>query len=174
MGQGNDPVPTGRYAAVCFVPPGRKRSDEANPMISLLYFDDWEFLLGVVKQYLESRGDVMVDTARSFTEAIHKIRTNRYDTIVTDYNLAAGAITIDLLRRAREYGITTPFIFFTLEDHYLTEEEAKLYGPVRFVRKLIPPPSGIKELDRIVRTNLADPGVHSPNREYRAERGNPA
>ena len=127
-------------------------------MISILYVDSWPPLMDIICQFLERKGDVVVDTSISDDEALKKMEYIFFDAIVTDYNFAEPA-SIDLLQRARESGIITPFVFFTLEVNSRIEQEASRFGRVAFVPKL--PKSGFtfETLERTIRTIISEPNL---------------
>jgi PAS domain S-box-containing protein len=81
-------------------------------MISVLYVDDETALLDVTKLFLERSGDFTVDTAESARSALEKLKTTRYDAIVSDYQMP-GMDGIEFLKVLRKEYPTLPFIIFT-------------------------------------------------------------
>ena len=81
-------------------------------MISILYVDDELQLLEMAKDYLERSGEFSVCTATSVKGAIEMLGSNRYDAILSDYQLA-GPTGIDLLRHIRKTDDRIPFLLFT-------------------------------------------------------------
>ena len=53
----------------------------------VLYVDDEPGLLGFAKLYLEREGTFVVDTLTSARAALEKLKKERYDAIVSDYQM---------------------------------------------------------------------------------------
>jgi DNA-binding response OmpR family regulator len=81
-------------------------------MVKVLYIDDEPALLDVGKIFLEKMGGVSVDTSNSAYEGLKKIASNRYDAVVTDYEMP-GMDGIELLKQLRSQGNDIPLIIFT-------------------------------------------------------------
>lgn len=81
-------------------------------MISLLHIDDEKLFLEISKIYLEKDGDFIVDTVSSPTLALDTIRSNRYDAVISDYEMP-GMNGIELLKKIRSEFGNIPFILFT-------------------------------------------------------------
>jgi DNA-binding NtrC family response regulator len=92
----------------------------------------------------------VVETSYSIEDALRKLDYLSFDVIITDYNSTESA-GIDLLRKTRQKGFITPFIFFTLEQNLGMEQEATMYGRVAFVPKLLDFGSNFDELERTIR-----------------------
>ena len=127
-------------------------------MISVLYVDDWLPLLDTIGRILEKKGDIVVETSYSIEEALRKLDYLTFDVIITDYN-SKESTEINLLRQTRQKGVMTPFIFFTLEQNRVMEQEAIRYGRVAFVPKLLNFGSNFDELGTKIRTIV--PAPHS-------------
>jgi PAS domain S-box-containing protein len=80
--------------------------------IRVLHVDDELGLLKVAKQCLELQGPFRVDTASSVEEALVKLEKERYDAVVSDYQMP-GKDGLEFLRELRENGNSVPFIMFT-------------------------------------------------------------
>jgi len=80
--------------------------------LRILYVDDEPSLQEAIKLYLESEGEFAVDTFTSANEAIIRINTERYDAIISDYQMP-GMDGIEFLKTVRSSGNTIPFILFT-------------------------------------------------------------
>ena len=80
--------------------------------IRVLYVDDEPDLLEIGKLFLEREGAFVVDTFTSATDAITRLNTERYDAILSDYQMPEKD-GITFLKQVRETGNTTPFIIFT-------------------------------------------------------------
>ena len=81
-------------------------------VIRVLYVDDEPSLLELAKVFLERYGDFAVTVATSAAEAIRILRQERFDTIVSDYQMP-DMDGIAFLRHLKAEGNTTPFIIFT-------------------------------------------------------------
>lgn len=81
-------------------------------MISVLCVDDDAAHLDVMKIYLEESGELTVTTATSVPAALAIIETNRFDVIVTDYQMPVMN-GIEFLKRVRAKKSHLPFIIFT-------------------------------------------------------------
>ncbi|MHB8052472.1 MAG: PAS domain S-box protein, partial [Methanoregula sp.] len=80
--------------------------------IRVLYVDDESALLDLCKIYLERSGDFTVTTATSAPEAIRILELNRFDAIVSDYQMPEMD-GIEFLKVVRARRDKTPFIVFT-------------------------------------------------------------
>lgn len=78
----------------------------------VLFVDDEEALLELAKQDLEQSGEFAVDTVQSAPEALALLELNRYDAIVSDYQMPEMD-GIEFLKKIRATDITIPFILFT-------------------------------------------------------------
>jgi PAS domain S-box-containing protein len=85
---------------------------DLNEKIRVLLVDDESSLLRIAKQCLEMTNRLQVDTALSVDEAWAKLEKNRYDAIVSDYQMP-GKDGLEFLKKLREKGNTIPFIVFT-------------------------------------------------------------
>ncbi len=81
-------------------------------MISVLYVDDEQGLLEVMKIYLERSGEFLVDTVDSASLALKKLKTTQYDAVVSDYQMPEMD-GIEFLKALRKEYPTLPFIIFT-------------------------------------------------------------
>jgi len=80
--------------------------------IRILHVDDEPALLRVTKQCLELEGMFQVDSVSSVEEALSKLEKERYDAVVSDYQMP-GKDGLEFLKELRENGNRTPFIMFT-------------------------------------------------------------
>ena len=80
--------------------------------IRVLHVDDEPALLRVTKQCLELEGMFQVDSVSSVEEAMAKLEKERYDAVVSDYQMP-GKDGLEFLKELRENGNRTPFIMFT-------------------------------------------------------------
>ena len=81
-------------------------------MYSLLSIDDEPGLLDICKLFLEQTGDFTVTCALSGNEALDLLSKNRFDAIVSDYQMP-GMDGIELLKAIRAAYGKIPFILFT-------------------------------------------------------------
>jgi len=80
--------------------------------IRVLYVDDEPALLDLGKLYLERDGTFIVDTLISVSDALMQINTERYDAILSDYQMPEMD-GITFLKQLRASGNKTPFVIFT-------------------------------------------------------------
>jgi PAS domain S-box-containing protein len=80
--------------------------------INVLHIDDEPVLLGMSKEILGSAGDIHVDTALSIEEAFKKMCDQKYDVIVSDYELPKEN-GLQFLKKLRTQNNWIPFILFT-------------------------------------------------------------
>jgi PAS domain S-box-containing protein len=86
--------------------------DSTEKKIRVLHVDDELALLKVAKQCLEMQGPFRVDTASSVRKALAKLEKERYDAVVSDYQMP-GKDGLEFLKELRESGNSVPFIMFT-------------------------------------------------------------
>ena len=80
--------------------------------IRVLFVDDESPLLDIGKVFLEKSGDFTVMTATSASDAIRLLEQERFDVIVSDYQMP-DMDGIQFLKHLKAEGNTTPFIIFT-------------------------------------------------------------
>jgi PAS domain S-box-containing protein len=80
--------------------------------IRVLYVDDETSLLELCKLFLERSRDFTVTIATSAPEAIRMLEKERFDTIISDYQMPEMD-GIEFLKHLKAEGNTTPFIIFT-------------------------------------------------------------
>ncbi len=78
----------------------------------VLYVDDEPGLLGIGKRFLEKEGAFAVDTLTSAVDALESLKTERYDVIISDYEMPEMD-GIGFLKQLKTSGNSTPFIIFT-------------------------------------------------------------
>jgi len=81
-------------------------------MISILYVDDEAALLEIAKLFLETTGQLSVDTCTSPVKAKEILTSHRYDAIVSDYQMPVMD-GIEFLKYIRAHHGSIPFILFT-------------------------------------------------------------
>ena len=128
--------------------------------IRVLCVDDETALLDVVKLFLERSGDMLVDTASSAAEAERSVAGDRYDAVVSDYQMP-GADGLELLKRLRSRGDRIPFILFTGRGREEVAMEALNNGADFYLQKGGHPAVQFGELEHYIKQGV---------QRYRAER----
>ncbi|MDO9538408.1 MAG: PAS domain S-box protein [Methanocalculus sp.] len=123
------------------------------PPYSVLYVDDDPSLLEIGKIFLERAGDITVTLSQDPVLAVEKIRMNRFDAIISDYQMP-GMNGIELLVRVRESGDTTPFIIFTGKGREEVVIEALNNGADHYVQKGGNPKAQFAELTHKIRRSV--------------------
>ena len=85
---------------------------DLNDRIRVLHVDDDSCILKIAKQCLEMEGPFQVDTALSVEEALMKLEKDKYDIVVSDYQMPEKD-GLDFLKALRSKGDAIPFIMFT-------------------------------------------------------------
>ena len=81
-------------------------------MIKILYTDDESTLLDIGKMFLEKSGEFLVTTALSAPEAIRLLEQEKFDAIISDYQMPEMD-GIQFLVEVRSRFGPIPFILFT-------------------------------------------------------------
>ena len=81
-------------------------------MSNVLYVDDEPALLDLGKAFLEKSGHFRVDTAATVEDALHQIKSKKFDAIISDYQMPDMS-GIEFLRQIRSKHNDIPFILFT-------------------------------------------------------------
>jgi PAS domain S-box-containing protein len=121
--------------------------------IRVLHVDDDQGLLRVAKQCLEMQGPFRVDTASSVEEAMAKLEKERYDAVVSDYQMP-GKDGLEFLKELRENGNRTPFIMFTGKGREEVAIRALNLGANQYLSKVGEPETVYTELAHSI-TELA-------------------
>lgn len=82
-------------------------------MSKLLLVDDHPIFLEGLRQFLETNGHVVQDTARTSVDAIDRVAHNSFDLLVLDVSMADGG-GLHILRTLRGAGNQIPIIFLTV------------------------------------------------------------
>ncbi len=80
--------------------------------LRVLYVDNEPGLLEIGKLFLEREGSFAVDTFLSAKQAFEQLKTEKYDAIISDYQMPEMD-GISFLKRLKASDDTTPFIIFT-------------------------------------------------------------
>ncbi|MDO9325870.1 MAG: PAS domain S-box protein [Methanoregula sp.] len=116
----------------------------ADPL-RILYVDDDPSLLEIGKLFLEKNRTFTVDTLTSARQALIRVNTERYDAIISDYQMPEMD-GIAFLRQLKESGNTTPFIIFTGRGREEVVIEALNEGADFYLQKGGDPRSQFAEL----------------------------
>jgi len=102
----------------------------------ILIVDDEESIRFTLECFLTDEGHEVV-TAKSYGEAIELIETTAFDMIYADVILGGGKTGIDIIREARERGITCPVVVITGAPSVETAVEAARLGVFDYIPKPI-------------------------------------
>ncbi len=122
-----------------------QNSTEGGRRQSILYVDDEQMMLDVLKDYVETMYDLQVKTASSTSEARKVMEQEAFDAIISDYQMP-GQNGIEFLKELRESGNTTPFILFTGKGREEIAIEALNNGADFYIQKGGEPNSLFREL----------------------------
>jgi DNA-binding NtrC family response regulator len=106
-----------------------------NEKIRVLQVDDEPDLLKIAKQCLEIEGQLQVDTALSVDEAWARSGKEKYDAIVSDYQMPEKD-GLEFLKKLGEKGNTIPFIMFTRKGREEAAIKALTQGDSQYLNKV--------------------------------------
>jgi PAS domain S-box-containing protein len=115
----------------------------------VLHVDDEEGFLALTRMFLEREGDIRVEGVGSAEIALGRLRENRYDAIVSDYQMP-GMDGIAFLKQLRESGDATPFIILTGKGREQVAIEALNSGADFYLQKGTDPKIGFIELRNLI------------------------
>ncbi|MEI6797402.1 MAG: PAS domain S-box protein, partial [Methanomassiliicoccales archaeon] len=104
------------------------------PLIHVLAVDDEPEICALTKEFLELAGDLVVDTVTSAVEARKAVSRERYQVIISDYQMPTED-GIQLLKQLRASGNMTPFILFTGRGREEVVIEAIDNGAYAYIQK---------------------------------------
>jgi PAS domain S-box-containing protein len=107
---------------------------DANEKIRVLHVDDDSGFLKLMKQCLEIDGPFQVDQCLSVDEALAKLDEEKYDVIVSDYQMPEKD-GLQFLRELREKGSRVPFIMFTGKGREEVAIKALNLGAKQYIDK---------------------------------------
>jgi PAS domain S-box-containing protein len=122
--------------------------------LRVLYVDDEPGLLEIGKLFLEIEGAFMVDTLTSARQALEQVKKERYDAIISDYQMPEMD-GIAFLRQIKASGNQTPFIIFTGRGREEVVIEALNSGADFYLQKGGEPKSQFAELSHKIQTAVA-------------------
>jgi PAS domain S-box-containing protein len=108
---------------------------DLNGKIRVLHVDDDSGILKITKQCLELEAPVEVDTAVSVEEALKKLEKEKFDIVVSDYQMP-GKDGLDFLKTLRSTGNTIPFIMFTGKGREEVAIKALNLGANQYLNKV--------------------------------------
>lgn len=114
-------------------------------ILRVLYVDDEQGLLNIGKLFLEREGMFTVDTLTSVREALARLHTERYDAIISDYQMPE-VDGITFLKQLKASGNQTPFIIFTGRGREEVVIEALNSGADFYIQKGGEPKAQFTEL----------------------------
>ena len=103
-------------------------------LIRVLHVDDDDDFLIISKRFLERQGSFQIETASSVNEALQKIKQQKYDVIISDYQMPEMT-GLDFLKELRAGENDVPFILFTGECGEEITMEALNLGADRYFNK---------------------------------------
>jgi PAS domain S-box-containing protein len=124
--------------------------DIAEETIRVLHVDDDKDILKVSKQCLEIQGDFLVESASSVDDALQKLKANRFDAIVADYQMPQKDGLV-LLKELRQNGDNVPFIVFTGKGREEVAIRSLNLGADQYLNKTGEPESVYCELAHSIR-----------------------
>ena len=128
----------------------KEENEGAKEKISVLYIDDELIFLKAGQIYLEFNNDFKVTTCKSAEEALKLLSDEKFDAIISDYQMP-GMSGTELLRQIRAGSDKTPFIIFTGKSREEVAIEALNSGADFFLQKGGEPKSQFSELANKVR-----------------------
>jgi PAS domain S-box-containing protein len=139
--------------------------------IRVLQVDDDPAFLKISKQCLEMDSQFRLDTALSVEEALCKLKNDKYDVVVSDYQMPIKD-GLELLRQLRESGNKTPFIMFTGKGREEVAIEALNLGANQYINKIGPTETVYTELAHSIReavkTKKAEEALRNSEEKLRA------
>jgi PAS domain S-box-containing protein len=114
-------------------------------IVRVLHVDDDAFSLKTTKQCLELKGNLLVETAHSASEAMKKMKQEKFDVVVSDYQMP-DKDGLELLMELRANENMIPFILFTGKGSEEVAVKALNLGAFRYVDKQGDPEEVYSEL----------------------------
>jgi len=118
--------------------------------IRILFVDDEPALLDLAKMFMEQSGDFTVTTALSAPEASRVLEKEKFDAIVSDYQMPEMD-GIEFLKHLKAKGNATPFVIFTGKGREEVVIEALNAGAEGYLQKGGEPKSQFAELSHKIK-----------------------
>ena len=119
--------------------------------VRVLHVDDDVSFLKTAKPILEMQGAFQVDTVLSAEEAMEKLKKEKYDVVVSDYQMP-GKNGLEFLKALRTNGNSVPFIMLTGKGREEVAVEAWNLGADHYVSKNGDPETVYYELAHCLRS----------------------
>ncbi len=132
--------------------------------LRVLYVDDETDLLAIAKLFLEKEGAFVIDTLTSAVVALKQMESERYDAIISDYQMP-DMDGISFLKQLKASGNTTPFIIFTGKGREEVVIEALNEGADFYLQKGGEPKAQFAELSNKIRYAVTQRQVEGALRE---------
>jgi PAS domain S-box-containing protein len=140
-------------------------------MLSILLVDDEPAILDIAKLFLEKTGNILAVTTSSAREALLLLKKQRFDAIVSDYEMPEMT-GVQFLRELRIHGDHTPFIIFTGKGREQIVVEALNAGATFYLEKGANPKALFTELNnqiqQAVNRRTAESALKESEEKYRA------
>ncbi|MDO9325868.1 MAG: PAS domain S-box protein [Methanoregula sp.] len=139
--------------------------------IRVLYVDDEPELLEIGRLFLEKDRAFTVDTLASARQALEHLKTERYDAIISDYQMPEMDGLL-FLKQLKSSGNATPFIIFTGRGREEVVIEAFNEGADFYIQKGGEPKSQFAELSNKIRYAVmrkqAEDALRESDERYRS------
>ena len=128
-------------------------TDPLESSIKVLVVDDETTLLEIAKEFLEQVPGFIVEVERSPTKALEVLLSNRFDAVVSDYQMP-GMDGIAFLKKLRSRGDDIPFILLTGKGREEVAMEALNNGADYYLQKGVQVRPLFAELANMVRRSV--------------------
>jgi len=143
---------------------------DSNEKIRVLHVDDDSGFLETTKHCLELQTSIQVDTALSVEEAFKKMENEKFDIIVSDFQMPTKD-GMDFLKELREKDISIPFVVFTGKGREEVAIKALNLGANQYLNKTGDAETVYTELAHcvieLVRARKAEEALRCSEEKYR-------
>jgi DNA-binding NtrC family response regulator len=147
------------------------KSDGEISRIRILHVDEDDCFLEVAKACLEKEGSIEVETTMSVDEAFRKLKTKRFDAIVSSERICQKN-AFEFLKELRERRNDTPFIIL-VEDSKTKVSDALNCDEIETIDKFDTPEKVYKELLCGIKKSVRRKSGNSPKTRRRSTVANP-